>query len=162
NMLLQSTGGDATRGLGGASAIFFYTTATLADWVSSIPWSKDFIPPERASGLHHEINYSVGPILLLLLMPALRGHKCLVMGTIVSLIMAMLFSMNVAPFSTLLPEIVSPLKSFRVPERAILPGIMAVIVLACCGVSTLSAQTQWQGRALSQGQTWAFLGGIVA
>ena len=119
----------------GSPVIYSYTTATIGDWASSIPWSASFIPESRTSFFHQEVNYPLGPLVLLLALvkpktPLLRIY----IGLGTSLFLALVVSMNVQPLSGALTSIVPLLESFRVPARAILPfllflSLMSVAVL---------------------------------
>lgn len=129
-MLAQATGADSGRSLGGAQVTYSYLTATLRDWLTSIPWSLAFMPQERDHLFWHEINYGLGPLLLALLLVPWRKAWRLGVGLALSLGMTLFFSMDLHPLSDLLLAILSPLKSFRVPERAILPFAVILPVIA--------------------------------
>lgn len=133
-MLAHATSSDAPRSLGQESVIYSYTTATLWDWVTSIPWAHELIPSGREKHLWHEINYPFGALLLFLLLIPMRRAPLLLLGLGVSLLLTLLFSMNVAPVSTVIPEMVPLLKSFRVPERAMLPFAFTLPIVTTAAV----------------------------
>jgi hypothetical protein len=127
-LLRLATGPDSPRGLGGESVIYSYVTATLKDWITSIPWAYEVFPIGQEFSLHHEVNYPFGPLLLLLMIVPFQIQKSrgLAIGMWVSAFLAIAFSMDFHPVSGLLPLIVPPLKSFRVPERAIMSFLAAL------------------------------------
>jgi hypothetical protein len=133
-LLSNLIAGDSSRALGGDSIAFSYLTANARDWLSSLPWGLNVISSARDSQLWHETNYPLGPLLLIL--PLLPGKKCkwLLLGLCVSTVLAILFSMDFKPVSETLLAIVPPLKSFRVPSRAILPAAMILPILAISGI----------------------------
>jgi hypothetical protein len=145
-LLAHATGSDAPRSLGAESVIYSYTTATLSDWIASIPWAHELIPSGREKTLWHEINYPFGALLLFLLLMPLKRSRWLLLGLGVSLVLTILFSMNVAPVSTVLPTLVPPLKSFRVPERAMLPFAFTLPIVATAAVLYRYRSTQGARR----------------
>ncbi len=126
---------DTARSILGQNITYSYLTATLGDWLSSIPWSPAMLRSERDNPfLYHEINYPIGPVLLLLaLVPWRRVGKQrwshLGIGLAVSCCIALVFSMRVEPLSTVLSTIIPPLKFFRVPARSILPLAFMIPIL---------------------------------
>jgi hypothetical protein len=105
-------------------------TATARDWVTSLPWTRASVPAGREEWLHHEVNYPAGPLLLLLALVAWRRARLLPVGLALSLAMTLAFSMDLAPFSRPLLALVPPLRSFRVPARAVLPWLWAATLIA--------------------------------
>ena len=132
---LDNAFGDDTGRVADAAVIYSYTVASVSDWISSIPWSLTFIPNDRANVLHHEINYPIGAFVFLLLL-ARRSRPLLVActGALISLLMALIISMNLQPFSDLLIVAVPMLESFRVPARSILP---VLVFLSLMGTTVL-------------------------
>ena len=135
-MLAQAFGEETGRNLTGPPATYSYITATLGDWVSSIPWSKYFIPTGRGADLHHEVNFPFGPLLILLALIPWKKHKPLLYGIITSVLLAVLFSMDFKPVSVPLLTLISPLKGFRVPERAILFFSLILPIFSIAGLTT--------------------------
>jgi len=133
-LLDHSLGSDASRTLNGESVIYSYTTANLWDWITSIPWSKSIFNLEREFPFHHETNYPLGPLLLLLAFIPWKKAKGLGVGLLISLGLAIPFSMNVEPVASLLPKLIPLLLGFRVPARAILPFAFTVPIVATAGL----------------------------
>ena len=131
----HATSSDAPRGLGGDSVIYRYAVAGWRDWLASIPWSKDLIGTGRSPELQHELNYAFGVLLAaLLLMP--RAALWTVGAAFgAGMAAALLFSMGVEPFSTVLPDLIRPLHAFRVPSRALLPLAFVAPVLAIAALA---------------------------
>lgn len=129
-MLGHAASSDAARGLNTESVIYGFATSTWQDWAASIPWAKDLLPTGRSGQLQHELNYAFGPLLLGLAMMPRNALKSVGAGLIACALVALLYSMNVAPVSTLLPDLVGLLRAFRVPARALLPFAAVIPVLA--------------------------------
>lgn len=128
-MLQQVFSSDATRTFSGHSIIYSTTTATLRDWLSSIPWSYELISTGRKAFLHHETNYPFGPFLFLVLL-SWKKSKGLLIAMFLSACLAILFSMNLSPISDGLPQLFPILHGFRVPARAILPFAVILPIIA--------------------------------
>lgn len=129
--MLDNAFGDEMGRVVGSAVIYSYTIATIGDWASSIPWSASYIPESRTSFLHQEVNYPLGPLVLLLFLvklnkPLLRIY----IGLGTSLFLALVVSMNIQPLSGALTSIVPLLESFRVPARAILPFLLFVSLMS--------------------------------
>jgi hypothetical protein len=133
-MLVHARGSDAPRALGAATVTYDFITATARDWLTSIPWTIDALPADRAAVLRHEVNYPAGPLLLLLAAVPWRRARALGLGLALSLAAVLIVSMDVAPLSRALLTLIPPLKSFRVPERAVLPWLWAVAVLTAAAL----------------------------
>jgi hypothetical protein len=129
-MLAHARSSDAPRALGAATVTYDFVTATARDWLTSIPWTIAALPSTRAAALHHEVNYPAGPLLVLLGAVPWRRSRALAIGLAVSLAAILVVSMDLAPLSRALLALLPPLKSFRVPERAVLPWLWALGVLA--------------------------------
>jgi len=119
-MVAHAASSDATRGLGSGSVIYSYITATLHDWVASIPWGMEIIPSGRDPSFWHEINFGFGPPLVLLVLLPWKRERLLAAGLAVSFVLPVLFSMDVAPVPWVLTHLCPLLEAYRVPERAIL------------------------------------------
>jgi hypothetical protein len=131
-MLAQARSSDAPRALGATTVTYDFVTATTRDWLTSIPWTIAALPATRPAGLHHEVNYPVGPLLLLLGAVPWRRARALGLGLGLGLAAVLVVSLDLAPVSRALLAAIPPLKSFRVPERAVLPWLwaLAVVVVA--------------------------------
>lgn len=129
-MLQQVFGSDASRALSGNSVIYSYTTATLMDWITSIPWSYELFTSGRKAFLHHETNYAFGPFLLLLGLLSGKKTRGLLLALFLSACVAILFSMNIAPVAQWLTTLFPMLHGFRVPARAILPFAVILPIIA--------------------------------
>jgi len=123
--MLDNALGDEMGRVVGSAVIYSYTIATIGDWASSIPWSASYIPESRTSFLHQEVNYPLGPLVLLLFLVKLKTQLLRIyIGLATSLFLALVVSMNLQPLSGALTSIVPLLESFRVPARAILPFLL--------------------------------------
>jgi hypothetical protein len=123
--MLDNALGDEMGRVVGSAVIYSYTIATIGDWASSIPWSASYIPESRTSFLHQEVNYPLGPLVLLLFLVKLKTPLLRIyIGLAISLFLALVVSMNLQPLSGALTSIVPLLESFRVPARAILPFLL--------------------------------------
>jgi hypothetical protein len=152
-MVAHAFGGDALRQVGRTSVTYSYLTAQPIDWLSSLPWGR-FLPPGRPEIQYHESNVPLGPLLLLLVLVPRQGRPLLV-GLAASLLLAMAFASNLRPLSDLLLLALPPLRSFRVPTRALMP---VLAVLPVIGLAALAAARPAFGR-------WRALevvGGLVA
>jgi hypothetical protein len=128
-IFMHAFSGEGARSIGGKSVVYSYIEATRKDWLSSIPWSFSMVPSGR-DGSHHEINYALGPLLLLLLAIPWKKAWPLFLGMIASLAAAMLFSMHMQPVSDAILRLFPFLNSFRVPERSIIPFMLALPAVA--------------------------------
>ena len=123
------------------SVIYSYTIATVRDWISSIPWSAGFIPDARQAFTYQEVNYPLGPVVLLLFLvkpttPLIR----LYIGLGLSLFLALVVSMNIKPLSNLLTSTIPLLESFRVPARSILPFLLFLTMTSAAALLKLIAE----------------------
>lgn len=153
--MLDNAFGDEMGRVVGSAVIYSYTIATIGDWASSIPWSASYIPESRTSFLHQEVNYPLGPLVLLLFLvklnkPLLRIY----IGLGTSLFLALVVSMNIQPLSGALTSIVPLLESFRVPARAILPFLLFVSLMSTAVLLKLIADAGsndllWQSSLLA-------------
>lgn len=134
----NAIGTDSSRQLGEQVLTYSYITATLEDWFCSLFWSKSWIPLSRSEGFHHEVHYGLGPLLLLIFIFPFKKTKRLHIAIGISLVMALLFSMNVSPFSDIFLSLFPFLKSFRVPERSVFSVGLILPILS------LSSIAYWQ------------------
>ena len=128
-MLCHARSSDALRGLGDAAVTYDFVTATASDWLTSLPWTKAAISGSRAELLHHEVNYAAGPLLVLLALVPWRRQRALAVGLGLSLVAIIGFSMDITFVSRTLLAIIPPLRSFRVPNRAVLPWLLVLPML---------------------------------
>jgi hypothetical protein len=132
-VLRHALGTDSLRALSGMDLTYSYLTAHPRDWLGTLVWTREAIPPWRHVEHHHEVNNPAGPLLLLAIaFVPWRKARALALGLLASALMALVFSMDVRPFSGLL-LLFPPLGSFRVPTRAIMPFLYVVPVLALAG-----------------------------
>ncbi|MDA0978559.1 MAG: hypothetical protein O3B72_08375, partial [Proteobacteria bacterium] len=135
----------------GSSVIYSYTTATAADWITSLPWSPDLIPEDRLP-YKFEVNYPMGTFLLLLALAGInRTTLSLAAGILVSLFMALVISTNFQPFSTLLVSSLPMMESFRVPARAMLPVLVFLSIVAITVLVNLDRRadaSRWSLKAI--------------
>jgi hypothetical protein len=149
-MLAHALGHDTGRRLGGEAVVYSFTTSTLRDWLGSIPWGQWLIPNDRPLFLHHEVNYPLGPLLLILCLVPWKKMGAAAFVLPISAFLAIAFSMDLRPVSSILLKVVPPLNDFRVPARAILPFACLVPILSC---AALIRRTQGRERP-----GWALLG----
>ena len=140
-MLANALGDEMGRSADN-TVIYSYTIATVRDWISSIPWSASFIPDSRPAFTHQEVNYPLGPIILLLFLvkpttPLIR----LYIGLGLSLLLVLVTSMNIKPLSNLLTSTIPLLESFRVPARSILPFILFLTMTSAAVLLKLIAES---------------------
>jgi len=98
--------------------------------LSSLLWANELIPTGRTLFLQHETNYAFGPSIAFLFFFPWSRFRSFGVGLGISVLLALSFSMDVPPFNSLLPDLIPPLKSFRVPARAMLPFAMMLPWLA--------------------------------
>ncbi len=140
-MWAHATSTDAARGLGGPPVVFSYAISTLRDWLTSIPWARDWPAViGRPLKLQIETNIPWGPPLLLLA-AAPRLGRAGVWAWAAGAAVAVLFSMNIQPVSGAVLALVAPLGNFRVPQRSALPLALALPILAWAALAT-RAQTE--------------------
>lgn len=127
-MLAHALGGDALRDLGGPTMTYSYLTAAPMDWLLSLPWR---VPPwaGRPPIRLHESNLPLGPLALLLVLQTRRARP-LLLGLLTSAVLAVAFASDLRPLSDLLLAGIPPLRSFRVPTRALLPALAVMPLLA--------------------------------
>ena len=151
-MLANALGDEMSRSAG-TQVIYTFTIASLGDWISSLPWNVNFIPDNRPEFTHREVNYPLGPlVLLLLLVKPTTPFVRLSIGLVASFFMAIVVSMNINPFSTLMISVIPMLESFRVPARAMLPFLVFTSMLSLASLLKLLGTDQ---EALDRrGQNW--------
>jgi hypothetical protein len=156
-VLRHALGTDSLRALSGMDLTYSFLTAHPRDWLGTLVWTRDAIAPWRHVDHHHEVNNPAGPLLLLaVLLVPWRKARALALGVLVSVLMALMFSMDVRPFSQLL-LLFPPLGSFRVPTRAIMPALYVVPVLAFAGALARDAPRRRLAFALGAGVVLAAL-----
>jgi hypothetical protein len=159
--ILSNGFGDESSRAVGSNVVYSYSTATWQDWMTSLTWSADFLPADRGVGLLHEVNYPLGPIVLLLLLakPGLPLFRS-VFGLLISLLMALMLSLNVEPISTFMIHIVPLLESFRVPARAILPFIIVTSILGVAVLFDLASSFDPAPEIPRHHGKWRYLLGV--
>lgn len=133
-VLAHAFGTDSLRALGRMQLTYAWLTSQPLDWISSIPWTRRAVPFRRPVLFHHEINYAAGPLLVLLALVPWRRARPLAVGVGASVLLVLLFSMNVHPFSDALLVLLPPLNTFRVPPRAILPALSLLPVMVWAAI----------------------------
>jgi hypothetical protein len=152
-VLRHALGTDSLRELSGMDLTYSYLTAHPLDWLGSLAWTRQVIAPWRHVDHHHEVNSPAGPLLVLAIaLVPWRKARALALGVLVSVWMALVFSMDVRPFSELL-LLFPPLGSFRVPTRAMAPALYLLPVLALAGALS--------GREPPRRLAWAAGAGLV-
>jgi hypothetical protein len=144
----HAAGSDSLRSLGRMELTYSWLTSEPMDWLTSIPWTRLAVPFRRPVLFHHEINYAAGPLLALLALVPWRRARGLALGLTVSVVLVLLFSMNIQPFSRALLYAVPPLNSFRVPPRAILPALSLLPVLVLAAILSQAQARTRTGTAL--------------
>ncbi len=157
-VLAHAFSSDSIRNLTGVENTYSYLTARPLDWLSSIPWGRQFIPSGRPDLHHHETNIPAGPLLLLLALVPWRRARPLAVGLGASVALALAFSMNLRPVSDALLLALPPLGSFRVPTRAMLPAVSALPVIVLAGALSRARPPGWRATlAALAGSTLLFL-----
>jgi hypothetical protein len=133
-LLVQASSTDSPRLLGGAAVTYSLLTATARDWLTSLPWMRLPPVPGFRSVFEHEVNYPVGPMLLLLALVPWRRARALGAGLGVALLGILVFSMDAAPLSRALLGAVPVLGVFRVPARAALIWLWLLPIVASAAV----------------------------
>ncbi len=134
-MVDHALGGDALRQVGRTAVTYSYLTAGPMDWLSSLPWGR-FLPPGRPEIQDHESNLPIGPLVLLLALVPTRGRSVL-KGFLASVVLAVAFASNVRPLSDVLLLALPPLRSFRVPTRALMPALAVLPVVAMAALAAV-------------------------
>ena len=124
----HALGSDSVRSLSGPPVTYAYNTASWRDWLGLLPWTTGALPA-TAQIEAHENNIPVGPILGLLALWSWRREKALGLGLLVAMMLAIVFSGHLSPFSEWMMAVVAPLKSFRCPNRALLLLALSAILL---------------------------------
>ena len=132
-MLAHAFGSDALREVGGVPVTYGYLTARATDWLTSLPWGRLSLVG-RPEIQYHESNLPLGPLLPLLALLPRRGRPLLV-GIMGSLLMAMAFASNLWPVSDVFLWVLPPLRSFRVPTRALMPALLVLPVVVGAGLA---------------------------
>jgi len=158
--LLNGLGDESSRAVG-SNVVYSYTVASWQDWLTSLPWSADFLPADRGKGFLHEVNYPLGPLVLLLLLvkPGIPLFR-IVSGLLISLLMALVLSVNIEPLSTYMINIVPLLESFRVPARAILPFIVVTSVLGVAVLFDLASSSGLEPESPRYNGKWRYFLGV--
>jgi|GEM_PF-5603377 len=121
------------RSLSDKNLVHSYYTGEWRDWLSFLSLSKDLLPSDKNNFLYHEIHYPVGLSIVLSIGTLLTLKKRgIIAGIIIStfILIAMMISCNLAPISTFFIEIIPAFKSFRVPQRMMIPLAMNLIILS--------------------------------
>jgi hypothetical protein len=147
-MLAHAFGSDAARSAS-SHITYSYYTSQWRDWLQLFTWTIRAIPSDLPEVLYHEVNYAVGPLILLALAFQWERARGLACGLIISIAMALFLSTNTQPLSSLLLALIPPLEMFRVPARAIFPGVLTVITIASSVLLTASPSTS-QANASSK------------
>jgi hypothetical protein len=137
-VLAHARSSDAARPLGAATVTYDFVTSTLGDWLTSLPWTRALPSPDRAPSLHHEVNYPLGPLVILLALVPWRRARALAIGLAFAVVAGIVLSMDLAPGSRALLALIPPLRSFRVPARA---AVLVIWALSILSVAVLTAGT---------------------
>jgi hypothetical protein len=150
-VLRHALGTDSLRSLSGMRLTYGYLTAHPRDWLGSLAWTREAIAPWRQVDQHHEVNSPFGPMLLLAVaLVPWRQARALALGLLASVLMALVFSMDLEPFSDAL-LLFPPLGSFRVPTRAMVPALHLLPVLGLAGALLHDARGRWLAAAAAAG-----------
>lgn len=133
-MIAHARSSDAPRGFSETVVVFDFVRSTASDWITSIPWTTASLPAAREASLHHEVNYPAGPLLVLLALVPWRRTRALAAGLALGLLAALAFSVDLAPLSRAMLALIPPLRTFRVPARAILPWLWTLPILAAAAL----------------------------
>jgi hypothetical protein len=150
-VLRHALGSDSLRTLRGMDLTYSYLTAHPMDWLGSLAWTRRTIMPWRHPDHYHEVNNPIGPLLLLAVaLVPWRKAGPLALGLLLSILTALVFSMNVRPLSDAL-LVFPPLGSFRVPTRAIMPALYMLPVMALAAVLVRDERPRHVAWALAAG-----------
>lgn len=160
-VLRHAMGTDSLRTLRGMDLTYSYLTAHPMDWLGSLAWTRGTIMPWRHPDHHHEVNNPAGPLLLLAVaLVPWRKARPLALGLLLSVLMALVFSMDLKPLSDVL-RLFPPLGSFRVPTRAIMPALYMLPVLALAAVLVRDERPRHVAWALAAGAVLVLLPSLV-
>ena len=159
-ILMNGLGDESSRAVG-TNVVYSYTVASWQDWLTSLPWSADFLPADRGKAFLHEVNYPLGPLVLLLLLvkPGITLFR-IVSGLMISLLMALVLSVNIEPLSTFMIDNVPLLESFRVPARAILPFIVVTSLLGVAVLLDLASSSGPELESSRYNGKWRYFLGV--
>lgn len=144
-MIRFATSTEAMRGTASGSVIYGYIVSQFQDWWSSIPWARDAVSFGRDFGFHHEVNYAVGPLLLVFLFLGLsRGLALAILGGGIAVIG---LASRWPGISDALLAAIPILKSFRVPARG--------FVLTSWLISIVGAASLLRGLSNPNSRKWA-------
>jgi hypothetical protein len=121
-MIAHAFGPDTSRGLS-ESVTYSMDGPAWRDWARSLLWTVSGSTYDGA----HEHNYPIGPLIVVLVLawPSKRSRGVRYAAA-ASLVIAILFAADVTPISTVLLAVLSPLRAFRMPARAVLPILVFV------------------------------------
>lgn len=124
-MIAHALGDDASRSLD-ESVVYSFKQASVQEWLKSLAWEYG-----QNDGYFHERNYPVGPLLCFIALCWPRGsHRWLLLAVTGSTLLGIALALDLPGISPALRALVPPLESFRVPERAVLPALILVPILA--------------------------------
>lgn len=129
-MVAFAISSDASRALGGPSAIYSYATSSARDMASCVTWGNQLLPTGRDMQLWHELNYPVGPLLLLLFLLPWRRFRWPLSGLLLGVVFAVAFCMDLPGAARFLTTLCPPLSAFRCPQRALLPFALLLPAVA--------------------------------
>jgi hypothetical protein len=162
-ILAQGRSSDSPRVLRETSVTYSFVTATASDWLTSLPWMRLAAPTDFRSTFAHEVNYPVGPLVVLLALVPWPRAKALGVGVALSVAAILIFSMDLAPMSRALLAAIPPLNLFRVPARA---ALLLLWVLPILAVAALMHRTEVPATDADRWKAWAAwlavpLGGLL-
>ena len=136
-MIAHALGPDTSRSLS-ESVTYSMGSSSWRDWAGSLLCTVSGSTYDGA----HEHNYPIGPLIVLLVLgwPSARSRGLRV-AALASVVLAILFANNITPISTLLLDVLSPLRAFRVPARAVLPILIFVPPFALAAWHRLDLRT---------------------
>lgn len=130
-------------------SIFSYIMPSIEYLTSSLGLSIDYIPIKYNYFSHHEINYPIGWVLLLLTIVFLFNNKANIKRIsllLFPLLYTIVFSFDVFGLTSFLVKHISVLGAFRVPYRSMLILILAMTVFVVSSLLKLYKEDNFDKR----------------
>ncbi|OFZ16542.1 MAG: hypothetical protein A2X86_12155 [Bdellovibrionales bacterium GWA2_49_15] len=144
-LVLFHSSGESSRGLQTGNIIFSYTKGSWLDVLGIFFWSKLYFLDKINYYFMHEINYPVGPFILLFVLfffNSLKNRKMLFLEsfTIFALIFWVIFSFDFQWLTDLTLFLFPPLKYFRVPGRMYILFVFVLLMFITTKIVFLQDQ----------------------